>query len=120
MPDVCKVPAPPGPPVPGPFPNNSKMTSAVATSVNVLTEGKPMIVMTSKLPVSDGDEQGVAGGVTSNMVKGETMFKAGSSKVFVEGKKAVVLGAPTTHNGTNANAVGTHVAPSQTKVIING
>ena len=117
MPDVCKVPAPPAPPVPVPFPNMAQMTSAVETSTKVFVENKPIVVQASKLPSSSGDEAGTAGGVVSGVTKGEVTFKTASGKVFVEGKKAVLLTATTAHNGSNANAVGVHASPSQGKVI---
>lgn len=119
IPDVCKVPAPPSPPVPTPFPNDAELTSATQTSTKVMAENKPMIVQTSELPMSSGDEGGSAGGVVSGKIKGEVKFKAASSKVFIEGKKAVMLGVPTAHNGSNANAIGAHLAPSQTKVLVS-
>lgn len=118
MPDVCKVPAPPAPPIPTPFPNIGQCAVAVATSTKVMFMNRPVIVQTSKIPVSSGDEAGVAGGVVSGMIVGEVQFKTASSKVKVEGKGAVVLGAVTSHNGTSANAVGAHVAPSQAKVLV--
>lgn len=117
-PDVCKQPAPPGPPVPVPLVNQAEPTTATKTSEKVLAEGKPMIVQTSELPMSSGDEAGVAGGVVSGKIKGETMFKAASSKVVIEGKKAMMLSAPTSLNGKNANAMGALVQVGQTKVIV--
>ena len=117
VPDVCKVPAPPAPPVPVPFPNLGQLTSAVETSTKVFVENKPIVVQTSKLPSSSGDEAGTAGGVVSGQTKGEVSFKTASGKVIVEGKKVVLLTATTAHNGSSANAVGVHASPSQAKVI---
>ena len=118
MPDVCKVPAPPAPPIPTPFPNLGQVNSAIATTLKVMVENKPALVQTSKLPQSAGDEAGSAGGLVSGMIKGEVGFKTASSKVFFEGKKVVILTATTGHNGSNANApAGVHAVPSQMKVL---
>ena len=51
----------------------------------------------------------------------KAVFRSGVSWVQVEGKDIAVHLRPTAHNGSNANAPGgTHVAPSQTKVIVSG
>ncbi len=119
VPDVCKVPAPPAPPIPTPFPNMAQLNMATATSVKVLIMNKEVVVVTSKVPSSKGDEAGVGGGVVSGMNMGEVSFKKGSSKVMAEGKAVIVLTAMSGHNGSNANMpAGLHCAPSQTKVMV--
>jgi hypothetical protein len=72
----------------------------------------------TEISMSTGDEAGTAGGgVISSKFKGPIKFKAGSSKVKVQGKKAAYIGSMTGHNGSNANVpAGAQVAPSQTKV----
>jgi hypothetical protein len=72
----------------------------------------------TEISMSSGDEAGSAGGgVVSNSIKGTVTFKKGSSKVKLEGEKAVHLTSMTGHNGSNANMPsGVQVAPSQTKV----
>jgi hypothetical protein len=118
MPDVCKVPAPPAPPIPVPFPNIAQCALGVATTMKVMIMNRPAIVQTSKIPISNGDEAGVAGGVVSGMIIGEVQFKIASTKVKFEGKSAVTLTAMTTHNGASANAVGVHCVPSQVQVLV--
>ena len=118
MPDVCKTPAPPAPPVPIPYPNIAMLPMAVGTVPTVLVMNMEAVVQTTKIPMSSGDEAGVAGGVVSGMIKGEVSFKLFSSKVKFGGKSAVFVTAMTGHNGTNANAVGAQIAPSQAKVIV--
>ncbi len=119
MPDVCKTPAPPGPPVPVPYPNVAMMNQATKTSTKVRFAGKPVVTVKSEIPRSVGDEAGSAGGVVSGMNIGKATFKQGSAKVIVEGQRCVFLSAVTAQNGANANVPsGIVAAPSQAKVII--
>jgi hypothetical protein len=119
MPDVCQVPAPPGPPIPTPFPNTAMVSNATKTSSKVQFENKDAVVETSEIPSSTGDEPGVAGGVVSGTFAQKVVFKLGSSVVKAEGKGVVFLTATTAHNGSSANMpAGLHVAPSQAKILV--
>ena len=121
LPDVCKVPAPPAPPIPTPFPNTAMCAQATGAVMTVLAMNKPILVLTSKIPMSAGDEAGSAGGMVSGTIKGPVTYKTSSNKVFAAGKKMVMLTAVTAHNGTNANMpAGAQIAPSQTKVLLLG
>lgn len=123
FPDVCKVPAPPAPPVPTPFPNMAMCAAALAPtcSLTVKFANKPVLTIASEIPMSSGDEAGVAGGVVSGMIKGPVRYRRGVSTVLVEGKPVVTALSPTGQNGSNANApAGAQVLPSQLKVFING
>jgi hypothetical protein len=118
-PDTCQVPAPPAPPVPTPFPNMGMLMTAQSPSTKVKVMNKEVILETSKISQSMGDEAGVAGGVVSGMNMGEIAFKMGSAKVKIEGKKPVYMSCTTAHNGSNANMpAGTVIAPSQTMVTV--
>jgi hypothetical protein len=119
MPDVCKVPAPPAPPIPVPFPNIGQCPMATGTTTNVFVMNMPALTEASKMPLSSGDEAGVAGGVVSGTNMGPVVFRAFSSKVSFGGKKAVMLTGTTAHNGSNANMpAGTCVVPSQMVVLV--
>ncbi len=119
MPDTCKVPAPPAPPIPMPFPNMGQVASASKTSKKVLIRNKAAVVEQSEIPTSMGDEAGVGGGVVSGGFAQKITFKKGSSKVLVEGKGAAYLSCTTGHNGANPNAPnGMQVVPSQSVVIV--
>ena len=119
FPDVCKVPAPPAPPIPVPFPNIAQVAMATGTSTKVMIMNMPAVVQGAKVPMSNGDEAGVAGGVVSGMNMGPVEFKMGSSKVKFEGKAACTLTSMTAHNGSNANfPAGAQIAPSQAKVLV--
>lgn len=117
VPDVCKVPSPAGP-VPTPFPNQGQMMMATPPATSVLVAGSPCVNLSSQIPISSGDEAGVAGGVVSNTIVGSVAFTVGSMVVFANGAPVVTLGAMTTHN--HNNAVGSVIAPSQSTVIANG
>jgi hypothetical protein len=117
MPDTCKVPGPP--PVPTPFPNLGQLELAQKTEMKVLIQNMPVIVESSEVPMSQGDEAGAAGGVVSGTIMGPIVFRTASAKVSFGGKKAVPLTATSAHNGSNANCpAGTLVAVSQQVVSV--
>jgi hypothetical protein len=123
FPDVCKVPAPPAPPIPTPFPNfaNLMQANGGTCSKKVKVMNQPVITVASDVPMTQGDEAGVAGGVSSGTNMQKAVFKSGVTKVKVEGNDVVNVLKPTAHNGASANAPGGSViAPSQTKVLVNG
>src|SRR5262245_10538553 len=117
--DVCKVPAPPAPFVPGPFPNMVMVEQATPStcSKKVKIKNKETVTQDSEVPMSSGDEPGTLGGMISSQFKGPAKFKKGSSKVKAEGKPVCSLLSIAAQNGNNANfPPGMQVAPSQTKV----
>ena len=116
FPDVCLVPSAPSP-IPTPFPNNAQCSDAQGTIDAVLVQNKEVLVETSSIPMSSGDEAGTGGGVMSGTFMGVVKFKTASSKIYAKGKRVILLGAVTAHNGDNANMpAGQQVAPSQGKV----
>ena len=117
FPDVCLVPSPAGP-VPTPFPNTAECRNADGTASTVLAGNKEVLVESSRIPTSTGDEAGSGGGVVSAVNRGPATFKTASAKVYAKGKKVILHGAQTAHNGDNANMpAGQQVSPSQGKVI---
>jgi len=120
MPDVCNVPSPAGP-VPTPFPNTAECRNADGTVDAVLIGNKEVLVETSRIPISTGNEGGTGGGVVSGVIRGPATFKTASSKVYAKGKRVVLHGAQTAHNGDNANMpAGMQVSPSQSKAKAGG
>lgn len=120
FPDVCRVPAPPAPDIPTPFPNTGDPAQACKTSQKVLFAGKPVLTEKSEIPKSQGDEAGVNGGVVSGTNMDKIMFKKGSSKVIIEGNGCIHMTCPSSHNGANANIPsGLVVNCSQVKVIVS-
>lgn len=114
FPDVCKTPMPPGAPVPMPYPNTSLMANASDASTKVSVVSAAVVTKVSKVPVTEGDEAGVNGGVVSNGIKKACKFVGSASKVYVEGKPVVRFGDA--HTGNADNASGTIMQPSQLKV----
>jgi hypothetical protein len=113
-PDVCKVPPVP---TPTPFVNKALCRDAEGTSPRVLACNKEVLVETSLVPMSSGNEPGVAGGILSGVNLGPATFKSFSGRVYAEGKHVVILTSATGQNGNAANVPGLHVTPSQTKVL---
>ena len=121
FPDVCKVPAPPAPPIPTPFPNFAQCPMALAPtcSLKVKVMNQPALTLNSKILRTQGDEAGVGGGSISQVFGDQAAYALGSTKVLIEGSPAVTVFKMTRQNGANANApAGTQIVPSQTKVIV--
>lgn len=121
FPDVCKVPAPPAPPVPVPFPNIALLTQADGStcSERVRIQNQPVVTVESEVPRSMGDELGVGMGVVSGTQMDKVVFRQGAPNCRVEGAAPVTLGDPTAHNGASANApAGNVIAPGQTTVVV--
>lgn len=120
FPDVCKTPAPPGSPVPVPYPNVGQVLQSTGTSTKVKICQKPAVTKKSKMNMSQGDEAGVVGGVVSNRNMDKVQYRKGSGKVKIQGQEAEFLSAMTGQNGSNANMpAGNQVAPSQVKVLVS-
>jgi Domain of unknown function (DUF4150) len=115
MPDTCLTPAGPVM-VPVPYPNIGMLPTAVDTTTTVLVSNMPAVVQGTMLPMSQGDDAGVGGGVASGMMMGPVRFTLASSKVRFQGQGVVFVTATTMQNMTNA--VGAQVAPSQAKVLV--
>ncbi len=119
IPDVCKVPAPPAPPIPTPFPNTGMVNQAKSTATKVKFKNKEVVTKKSEIPRSMGDEAGTLGGMVSNKNMDKVVYKKASSKVKAQGQAVVHLTCMTAHNGSNANMpAGAQVAPSQTAVLV--
>ena len=116
FPDTCLVPAPPAPPIPTPFPNIAMPMMADPTTVVVFIAGMPALFLDSEIPLSNGDQGGLAGGVASGQIMGPCRPILGSFAVMLEGIAAVRLSAPTMQN--EDNAPGFISVPSQPIVMI--
>jgi hypothetical protein len=120
-PDVCKIPGPPPAPfTPTPFPNLAQVSNASGTIAPVKFCNKDVVVQTSKISSSSGDEAGTLGGMVSAVNRNQVTYKTASGKVFAKGKKVCTITSMTAHNGMSANVpVGAQVAPSQTTVLVS-
>lgn len=112
FPDLCWVPSDPDFLLP--FPNMGFLKDAILCIATVKIEGKPVVVQTSQIPSTTGDEMGRKGGLISGTTADRVSFLEYSSKVFIKGKAVVYLGCRTAQN--NYNALGKFVKPAQKKV----
>lgn len=115
FPDVCLTPAFPSP-VPIPYPNIATGTMATGAVPNVLWGGTPAHNMSTTIPLSNGDNAGVATGVASGMVMGPSRHLTGAFTVLVGGAPATRMTSVSLQNSTNAPGV--RLAPSQVKVLL--
>lgn len=115
FPDVCLTPTPAGP-VPVPYPNIAMTPMAVGAAYNVLVDCMPAHNMGTSVPLTNGDNAGVATGVASGMVMGPARHLTGSFTVLIGGKPATKLTSMSLQNSTNAP--GCQLVPSQVKVLL--
>jgi len=117
FPDVCLTPAPPSPsPVPVPYPNIANGPMGVPAAYNVLFSCAPAHNMGTQVPLTNGDNAGLATGVASGTVMGPSRPTTASFTVLVGGKPATKLTSANIQN--NTNCPGVRVAPSQVKVML--
>lgn len=86
IPDICKVPCPPGGTVPVPFPNVAESKDVKGGSIMTKVHGGSVALAGSFCNQSTGDEAGVAGGVVSGCTKGKAIFMKWSPTVKIEGR----------------------------------
>jgi hypothetical protein len=114
FPDVCLTPMPA--PTPMPYPNIAMGPMGVPAAYNVLFMCTPAHNMSTSVPLTNGDNAGVAMGVASGTVMGPSRHLTGSFTVLVGGMPATRLTSTSLQN--NTNCPGMRVVPSQTKVLI--
>jgi hypothetical protein len=73
FPDVCKVPAPPAPPIPVPMPNIGQSSDTADGSSTVKVDGNPIMTKSSNYNMSSGDEAGTLFGLVSSKNKGKAL-----------------------------------------------
>lgn len=119
-PDVCKTPSPPGAPVPIPYPNIAQGATANpgTAAKKVLISGAPAHTLQTTIPMSNGDNAGVVGGVMSGMIMGPSRHLMGATNVLIGGNPATKMTDQTGQNGSSQNVPGSTIAPAQTKVMI--
>jgi hypothetical protein len=118
MPDVCLTPSPVGP-IPIPYPNFALGPTALppTASLKHLITMMPAHNLCTTIPMSMGDNTGVAGGVMSGLMMGPSRPILGSFKVFTSGLPATRWLGPNMQNMTNCPA-GLTLVPAQCKVMI--
>lgn len=110
FPDVCGTPAGPAV-VPIPYPNIAMNAQAVPFSPNVMVSYMNALNVGSMIPLTSGDE----GGVAHPMIKGPGKYTMGNPIVKVNFMPAINLCCPTTGNNMN-NPLGAVLVPSITNV----
>jgi hypothetical protein len=113
FPDVCKTPAPPGPPVPIPYPNIAQLDQATGITDSGNKEllvgpaSLHVLLIDSEIATSTGDEAGSVGGVRSGTIKGKCRItQASSSVVYGPDQKGIArFMDPTSQNDDNATGM---------------
>ncbi len=107
FPDVCLTPTPAGT-IPVPYPNIAQLDQASPVSApGLLVGGDPVLLKSSVVATSTGDEAGTAGGVTSGSIKGKCEFTQASGSVLYgsDGQGIVRFMDTTSQNNGNATGV---------------
>jgi len=115
FPDVCKTPAGPAI-VPIPYPNIAMGPMGVPPLSTILFGGAPAHNLMTEIPLTQGDDAGVAGGVVSSEEMGSSKCMDGANTVLLGGAPATRMTSPTLQNGTNAPGV--CLSPSQVTVLL--
>lgn len=115
FPDVCLTPSPAGP-VPIPYPNIGMGPTAIPSCVNVLFMGTPAHNMATTIPMSNGDNAGVALGVASGLVMGPVRHMTAAFTCLVGGMPGTRMTSVAIQN--NTNCPGVRVVPSQPKILL--
>ncbi|MDC3958880.1 MULTISPECIES: DUF4150 domain-containing protein [Polyangium] len=117
FPDVCLTPVPPAPaPIPIPYPNLSIGPLGIPFVPVVLYGGTPAHNLATMIPISLGDNPGIATGVASGTVMGPTRSLTAAFSVLVGGLPGTRLTSVNIHNSTNAP--GMRIVPSQVRVLL--
>ncbi|KYF54613.1 type VI secretion protein [Sorangium cellulosum] len=114
LPDVCLTPTPA--PVPVPYPNIAAGPMGVPAVYNVLFMAAPAHNLATTIPLTNGDNAGVAMGVASGTVMGPSRHLTGAFSVLIRGMPASRLTSMSLQNSTNCP--GMRVVPSQVKVLM--
>lgn len=118
FPNVCKTPSASGT-ITIPYASTGSFSSADSDSVSmkVTIDNKYVCTTDTSIGSTSGDSGGVSGGVISGEFGGACAPQSGSLKVNIEGSAAVRFLDPVGSNGDSANAYGSAISPSQTRVI---
>lgn len=108
-PDVCL-------PGPVPYPNIASRAMGTSVAYKVLMVSAPAHTLATTVPISSGDNPGIAGGVVSRTVMSSSRRLVPYPKLLLQNKPAVRLGATGIQNQINTN--GTTIVPSQLKVLL--
>ncbi len=117
FPDVCLTPAPPSPaPIPIPYPNIAMGPMAIPNCPTILIMCMPVHNLATTIPMTNGDNAGLATGVASGTVMGPSRHVLGAFTVLFNGMPASRLTSMSLQNSTNCPGV--RLVPSQPLVLI--
>ncbi len=116
FPDVCLTPAPPAPPIPVPYPNIAAGPMALNAVYKVLFMCAPAHNMGTSIPMTNGDNAGLATGVASATVMGPARHLTAAFTVLIGGMPLTRLTSVALQNSTNCP--GARLVPSQVKVLV--
>jgi hypothetical protein len=117
FPDVCLTPAPPAPaPIPVPYPNIAMGNMAIPNVPTIMIMGMPVHNLGTTIPMTNGDNAGIATGVASATVMGPSRHLTGAFTVLYMGMPATRMTSMSLQNSTNAP--GCRMVPSQTLVMM--
>src|SRR5260370_18664346 len=85
FPDGWLTPAAPAPPIPVPYPNTAQGTMGIPAAYPVLFAGAPAHNMGTNIPLTNGDNAGVATGVASGTVMAKESPLTGAFTVLIAG-----------------------------------
>lgn len=114
FPDVCLTPTPA--PVPIPYPNIAMGPTAANPVPNVMLSCLPAHNMATTIPLTNGDNAGVALGVASGLVMGPSRHLTAAFTVLIGGMPATRMTSVSLQNSTNCP--GARIVPSQPKVVL--
>jgi len=113
FPDVCLTPPVP---LPIPYPNVAAGPMGVPAAYKTLFMCTPAHNLSTVIPMTNGDNPGVALGVAAGTVMGPSRHITAAFTVLVGGIPATRLTSMTLQNSTNI--VGARLVPSQFKVVL--
>lgn len=113
FPDVCLTPPVP---VPVPYPNMALGPMGFPAAYNVLFMCTPAHHILTTIPISMGDQPGIALGVASGTVMGPTRHVTASFTCLVGGLPTTRMTSISIQNSTNCP--GMRIVPSQLKVLV--
>lgn len=113
FPDVCLTPMPT--PIPIPYLNLALAMTAIPIAFNILIMGMPAHNMATIIPLTNGDNAGIATGVASCTVMGPSRHITAAFTVLFKCSPATRLTSISLQNSTNM--CGMCCVPSQLKVV---
>jgi hypothetical protein len=116
FPDVCLTPTPV--PVPIPYPNFALSPIGIPPAFNILFSCAPAHNLATTVPLTLGDQPGIALGVASGMVMGPARRLTAMFTCLVDGIPATRMTSIGLHNSTNM--IGMTIVPGQFQVLLLG